>query len=72
MFQLSDIFYFTLQSYSAHSPEITGLKLELKFFYLLFLAVSGSGIINPDPGKSSGSNRIRIQDTAFMNTCSNK
>ena len=32
MFQLSDIFYFTLQSYSAPSPEITGLKLELKIF----------------------------------------
>ena len=34
IYQLSTIFYFILQSYSTHSPEFTGLKLEIKFLFI--------------------------------------
>ena len=40
---------FILQSYSAHSPEFTGIKWEIKFYLsaLLFFAVSGNETIIP-------------------------
>ena len=52
-------------SISHYSPESSGLKFRnIILVYLLLLAVSGTIISDPGPGKSSGFDRIRIYNTA--------
>ena len=52
IYQLSAMYYFILESYSTHSTEFTGLKLEIIFFiYLLLLFFCW--ILNNNSGSGS-------------------
>ena len=65
---LSFLFHTTVQSYRNYSPKSTGLKkipvYVLNFSALSFLLDPEQIIPDPDPGKSSGSDRIH--NTVFI------
>ena len=60
------MFYFILKSYSTHSPEITGLKLEIKILFICSLIFCYIQI----QYNNSGSRKkflIRIHNTGIQN-----